>query len=132
MQLQLHLSAISTHESLGTRLQSLLPLISLHFLLLIGFFFSANYMMIAVPSEILLCLSDPLYTHTPLAFAWLKNIFFRMYFLVKYTLSHNNLYTYCLPGTFPTLAFSAFEHNGSHTSQESLTFSNFLQLTIYS
>ena len=28
------------HESLGTRLQCLLPLISLHFLLLIGFYFS--------------------------------------------------------------------------------------------
>ena len=47
--------------------------------------------MIAVPSEILLCLSDPFYTHTPLALAWLKSIFFRMYSLVKYTLSLNSL-----------------------------------------
>ena len=46
-------------------------------------FISAKYiMMIPVPSEILLCLSDSLYTHTPLAFAWLKNIFFRVYSLV--------------------------------------------------
>ena len=41
--MQLHLSATSTHESLGTRLQSLLPLVSLHFLLLIGIYFSEAY-----------------------------------------------------------------------------------------
>ena len=82
-------------------------------------FISPKYiMMIAVPSEILLYLSDPLYIHTPLALAWLKNIFFSMYSLVKYILSLNSLYI--LPPLylkFPTLAFSPFEHNGSHTSQ---------------
>ena len=56
--MQSHLSAILTHESLGTMLQSLLPLIFLHFYCSLAFI-SAKYMTTAVPSEILLCLSDP-------------------------------------------------------------------------
>ena len=92
-QLQLNLSAISTHESLGTRLQSLLPLISLHFLLLIGFYFSEVHDdSNALRNFCYASCSDPLYTHTSLALTWLKKIFFRVYSLTKYTLFLNSLY----------------------------------------
>ena len=41
-------------------------------------------------------------------------------------ISQHSVHIYCIPCTFPTSAFSAFEHNGSHTSQQSLLALNIL------
>ena len=84
-----------------------LPLICLHFLLLIGFYFSKVHDESSALRN-LCCASVILSIHThpwPLH-PWLNNIFFMMYSLVKYIHYLSTVCTYCLPCTFPTLAFS--------------------------
>ena len=111
-----------------------IPLISLHFLLLIGFYFS-NDSKFSNALRNLCCASVILSIHTHI----LGPCMGREYILCKghainkgVFFSHASIHyltiicTYCLPCTFLTLAFSAFEQNGSHTSQQSLLALNIL------
>ena len=106
-------------ESLGTRLQCLLPLISLHFLLLIGFYFSKVHDNSTALRNI--CCASVIFsiqTHPCMANEYiLYDVFFSQVYIYLSTVC---IHTASLVATFPTLAFSQFEHNGSHISQQPL------------